>query len=324
MHTIQELATIVNNRIKNLDIYREPHELYTPISYTLEGSGKRLRPVLTMMVCEMYDGEINDAINPALGIEIFHNFTLLHDDIMDEAPIRRGRDTVYKKWSPNVAILSGDTMFAIAYDFVCKTKDKFVPAIMKSFCRTSIEVCEGQQYDMNFEEEEDTTIPEYLNMIRLKTAVAVATSMEIGAIIAEAPQTQITKIYQFGEHLGMAFQLQDDLLDSFGDQEKFGKRIGGDILANKKTYIYLKALEIASEEQRKTLKELYMSKDHDPDEKIKKVKAIFSALDIPSVTNKLINDYFDKAMACYEELSPKEEKKQILKEFAYMILRRDK
>lgn len=323
MHTIQELATLINEKIETMDVYRAPHELYEPISYTLEGGGKRLRPVLMMMICEMYDGDIQDAINPALGIEIFHNFTLLHDDIMDEAPIRRGRETVFKKWNNNVAILSGDTMFAIAYDYVRQTKPELVPEIMRIFCHTSIEVCEGQQYDMNFETEENTTIPEYLNMIRLKTAVALAASMEIGAALAKASKEQMDTIYQFGEMLGMAFQLQDDLLDTFGDQAKFGKKIGGDILANKKTYIYLKALEIATPEQKEVLKNLYMSKDHDPEEKIRLVQEIFTHLNIPEIANKVINDYFKKAMACYDKLTPDEEKKGVLKDFAYMILKRD-
>lgn len=323
MHTIPELTDIINKKIETIDVYREPHELYDPISYTLEGGGKRLRPVLMMMICEMYGGELKDAINPALGIEIFHNFTLLHDDIMDEAPIRRGRETVYKKWNNNVAILSGDTMFAIAYDYVRQTRPELVPEIMRIFCRTSIEVCEGQQYDMNFETEDDTTIPEYLNMIRLKTAVALAASMEIGVALASASKEQMDIIYQFGEMLGMAFQLQDDLLDTFGNQAKFGKKIGGDILANKKTYIYLKALEIATPQQKEVLRNLYMSKNHNPDEKIRLVKEIFTDLNIPEIANVVINDYFDKAMDCYEKLSPSEEKKGVLKDFAYMILKRD-
>jgi len=323
MHTIKELAQIINKQIQSLNIYGEPHELYDPISYTLEGGGKRLRPALMMMSCEMYDGDINDTINPALGIEIFHNFTLLHDDIMDRAPIRRGRETVYKKWDTNVAILSGDTMFAMAYDYVRQTKPELVPAIMKIFCKTSIEVCEGQQYDMNFETAENTTLAEYLNMIRLKTAVALAASMEIGAAIAGAPEDQQRKIYAFGENLGMAFQLQDDLLDAFGDQAKFGKKIGGDILANKKTYIYLKALEAASDDEAENIKLLYMSDTIPPEQKITQVKEIFTKLNIPALTEKLINSYFEEAMHIFEHLSPDTSKKTILKEFAYQILNRD-
>ncbi len=282
-----------------------------------------MRPALMMMSCEMYDGDINDTINPALGIEIFHNFTLLHDDIMDRAPIRRGRETVYKKWDTNVAILSGDTMFAMAYDYVRQTKPELVPAIMKIFCKTSIEVCEGQQYDMNFETAENTTLAEYLNMIRLKTAVALAASMEIGAAIAGAPEDQQRKIYAFGENLGMAFQLQDDLLDAFGDQAKFGKKIGGDILANKKTYIYLKALEAASDDEAENIKLLYMSDTIPPEQKITQVKEIFTKLNIPALTEKLINSYFEEAMHIFEHLSPDTSKKTILKEFAYQILNRD-
>ncbi|NCD43373.1 MAG: polyprenyl synthetase family protein, partial [Bacteroidia bacterium] len=246
MHSITELASLINERIAALNINGSPRELYDPITYTLEGGGKRLRPVLMLLTCEMYGGKTEEALCPALGIEIFHNFTLLHDDIMDKAPIRRGRETVFKKWDTNVAILSGDTMFAMAYDYVRRTRADLVPEIMRVFCQTSIEVCEGQQFDMNFEVSDNTSIPDYLNMIRLKTAVALAASMQIGAAIAGAEKEEQEKIYRFGELLGMAFQLQDDLLDTYGDQLKFGKKIGGDILARKKTYIYLKALELAN------------------------------------------------------------------------------
>ncbi len=323
MHTIQELAEKINDRINSINFKCEPQRLYDPIIYTLEGGGKRLRPVLMLMTCEMYEGDLDDAINPALGIEIFHNFTLLHDDIMDEAPIRRGRETVYKKWNNNVAILSGDTMFALAYDYVRQTKAEFVPEIMRIFCQTSIEVCEGQQYDMDYESTEDTTIPEYMNMIRLKTAVAIAASMEIGATLAGVSESEKKKIYEFGEIIGMAFQLQDDLLDTFGDEEIFGKKIGGDILANKKTYIYLKALELASTRQKEILKNLYMSKNENEEEKIKKVQEIFTELDIPKHSEKVINDYFHKAMECLDQLSPSDERKSHLKNFANMILKRD-
>jgi geranylgeranyl diphosphate synthase type II len=214
-------------------------------------------------------------------------------------------------------------MFAVAYDYIRQTRNELVPEIMKIFCQTSIEVCEGQQYDMNFETTEKTTIPEYLNMIRLKTAVALGASMEIGASIAGADKNEKEIIYKFGEHLGMAFQLQDDLLDTFGDQEKFGKKIGGDILANKKTYIYLKALELANDHQKDVLKSLYMSKNSDPEEKISKVKAIFRELNIPVQAENIINDYFSKAMECFDKLNVEPDRKKGLKEFAYMILRRD-
>lgn len=323
MHTIKELSNLINDRIQAININKEPKELYDPIIYTLEGGGKRLRPVSMLIACDIYGGKVEDAVNPAMGIEIFHNFTLLHDDIMDQAPLRRGRETVYKKWDNNVAILSGDTMFAVAYDYIRQTRNELVPEIMKIFCQTSIEVCEGQQYDMNFETTENTTIPEYLNMIRLKTAVALAASMEIGASIAGAEKAEKETIYKFGEHLGMAFQLQDDLLDTFGDQEKFGKKIGGDILANKKTYIYLKALELANDDQKDVLKNLYMSKSSDPEEKISKVKAIFRELNIPAQAENIINDYFSKAMECFNKLNIEPDKKMVLKEFADMILRRD-
>lgn len=324
MHTINELSTIINKALDTIDIFGEPKKLYQPIEYTLEFGGKRLRPVLMMLTCEMYKGKIEESINPALGIEIFHNFTLLHDDIMDQAPIRRGRETVYKKWNTNTAILSGDTMFAMAYDYVRQTRPEIVPEIMKTFCQTSIEVCEGQQYDMNFETATETSIADYLNMIRLKTAVALAASMQIGAAIAGATKSEQSNLYHFGELLGMAFQLQDDYFDAFGDEAKFGKKIGGDIIARKKTYLYLKALEIADSETAKNLELLYMGESKDPDEKIKKVKDILSSLKIQQYTQDLINKYFDDAMEIFQTLSPDAEHKEMLKTFALLILNRDK
>lgn len=323
MHSITELASLINERIAALNINGSPRELYDPITYTLEGGGKRLRPVLMLLTCEMYGGKTEEALCPALGIEIFHNFTLLHDDIMDKAPIRRGRETVFKKWDTNVAILSGDTMFAMAYDYVRRTRADLVPEIMRVFCQTSIEVCEGQQFDMNFEVSDNTSIPDYLNMIRLKTAVALAASMQIGAAIAGAEKEEQEKIYRFGELLGMAFQLQDDLLDTYGDQLKFGKKIGGDILARKKTYIYLKALELANAEQKKALNALYMSETDNPEEKIIKAKNFFTSLGVKHHTETLINAYFTQAMMEYDRLLPDDAAKQILKEFAYSILHRE-
>ncbi|HPE86263.1 MAG: polyprenyl synthetase family protein [Bacteroidales bacterium] len=323
MHSITELASLINERIAALNINGSPRELYNPITYTLEGGGKRLRPVLMLLTCEMYGGKTEEALCPALGIEIFHNFTLLHDDIMDKAPIRRGRETVFKKWDTNVAILSGDTMFAMAYDYVRRTRADLVPEIMRVFCQTSIEVCEGQQFDMNFEVSDNTSIPDYLNMIRLKTAVALAASMQIGAAIAGAEKEEQEKIYRFGELLGMAFQLQDDLLDTYGDQLKFGKKIGGDILARKKTYMYLKALELANAEQKKALNALYMSETDNPEEKIIKAKNFFTSLGVKHHTETLINAYFTQAMMEYDRLLPDDAAKQILKEFAYSILHRE-
>lgn len=324
MHTINELSTIINKALNNINIFGEPKELYQPIEYTLEFGGKRLRPVLMMLTCEMYGGKVEESINAAIGIEIFHNFTLLHDDIMDQAPIRRGRKTVYKKWDTNTAILSGDTMFAMAYDYVRQTKPEIVPVIMKTFCQTSIEVCEGQQYDMNFETTSYTSIEDYLNMIRLKTAVALAASMQIGAAIAGAEETEQENLYRFGELLGMAFQLQDDFFDAFGDEEKFGKKIGGDILAKKKTYLYLKTLELADNETAKKLESIYMADSANSDQKIEDVKAIFSSLDIPQYTQSLINKYFEDAMEIFHQLSPNEAHKEVLKTFSLLILNRDK
>ena len=220
MHSIETLQEKIKKALKFESFDFKPLELYEPISYTLSLGGKRLRPVLTLMACDFFDGKIKNAIYPAVGIEIFHNFTLLHDDIMDEAPIRRGKETVYKKWDSNIAILSGDVMFALAYKYIAKADKKFLPEVLSVFNQTAIQVCEGQQYDMNFETAQNVTIQDYLKMIRLKTAVLLGASLKIGAIIANAGNHEKEEIYNFGLNIGLAFQLKDDLLDVFGNEQK--------------------------------------------------------------------------------------------------------
>lgn len=313
MLSTTQLQELITQAIAALPVYGKPEGLYQPIAYTLKQGGKRLRPMLALMSAQTFGGDPAKALPAAIAIEIFHNFTLLHDDIIDEAPLRRGRETVYKKWNINTAILSGDTMFAIAYGQLCSSETTMLPALMKVFTKTAIEVCEGQQYDIDFETSEDVSIDAYLNMIRLKTAVLLAASLKIGAITAGASEADADRIYSFGENLGIAFQLQDDLLDAFGNEEVFGKKTGGDILTNKKTYLYLKALELASANDRKSLLELYSRRDMEAGEKIGKVLQIFRRADIEKQTERLIMDYFNRAILLLTEINlPEEAKKPLL------------
>jgi geranylgeranyl diphosphate synthase type II len=270
----------------------------------------------------MFGGDSSDAINPAIGIELFHNFTLLHDDIMDEAPLRRGKETVYKKWNSNVAILAGDTMFALANKYMLNTRPQAISKVMELFNQTAIEVCEGQQYDMDYEYRDNVTIPDYIEMIRLKTAVLLAASLKTGAVIAGAASADCDFMYQFGINIGLAFQLKDDLLDVYGIQEKFGKVSGGDIIAGKKTYLYLKALESAGA-QREDFRKLYSAHDIDTTDKVNKVKAIFDQLNIEQHTRKLIDDYYQKALHDLSCISLSIEATESLREYTEGLMERE-
>lgn len=322
MLTTEQLQNKIKQAIADLPVYGKPEGLYQPIAYTLEQGGKRLRPLLTLMATQTFGGNPDKALPAAIAIEIFHNFTLLHDDIIDEAPLRRGRDTVYKKWNINTAILSGDTMFAIAYGQLCSSDTELLPALMKVFTRTAIQVCEGQQYDIDFETSGSVNIDSYINMIRLKTAVLLAASLKIGAITGGASEQDAERIYSFGENLGIAFQLQDDLLDAFGNEKVFGKKTGGDILTNKKTYLYLKALECANEKDAAHLQGLYSTRNMNDEEKIKNVLAIFKRADIESYTEKLILQYYDLAMSQISQIEPSSEARKPLEDMASAMLRR--
>lgn len=323
MKTLEELREIIGNSILNIDLNRNPRELYDPISYTLSLGGKRLRPALCLLACDMVGGNVNAALKPAIGIEVFHNFTLLHDDIMDNAEIRRGQQTVHKRWDDNVAILSGDTMMALAYEYIMQAPVAYRSKVFSVFNQTAIEVCEGQQFDMNFETRDDVSIDEYLNMIRLKTAVLVAGSLKIGAIIGGADEQTAEKLYKFGEHIGIAFQLKDDLLDVFSDVEKFGKATGGDIISNKKTYLYLKAFELATGDDLSKLSELFSSKAIDANEKVRKVKAIYERLNIQQETELKIEDYYQQAKKYLAEIDLDKEKKSELVKFAESLKSRE-
>ncbi len=323
MLTPDQLQERIKEAIDKLPVYGQPDGLYQPIGYTLKQGGKRLRPMLALMSTQAFDGNPDDALPAAIAIEIFHNFTLLHDDIIDEAPLRRGNETVYKKWNINTAILSGDTMFAIAYGQLSASAPKYLPELMQVFTQTAIEVCEGQQYDIDFETSGSVNIQGYLNMIRLKTAVLLAASLKIGAIIGNASPGDCEKIYQFGENLGMAFQLQDDLLDAFGNEVTFGKKTGGDILTNKKTFLYLKALECSSKEDAARLKALYAQRDMKDDDKINNVLGLFRKADIEKRTDALILDYFKKAMEQMHQIVLPESNKSALIGLASSMLKRN-
>ncbi len=322
MLTPDQIQDKINQAILNLPVYGEPEGLYQPIAYTLEQAGKRLRPMLALMSTQTFGGKIEEALPAAIAIEIFHNFTLLHDDIIDEAPLRRGNPTVYKKWNINTAILSGDTMFAIAYGQLSGSNPKHLPELMQVFTKTAIQVCEGQQYDIDFETSGNVNIQAYLDMIRLKTAVLLAASLKIGAIIGGASVEDCEKIYQFGENLGMAFQLQDDLLDAFGNEITFGKKTGGDILNNKKTYLYLKALECSNEADAARLKELYDHKGMKDEDKIQQVLELFKKADIEKLSEALILDYYHKAMEQMEQIIVPESDKLTLITLAASMLKR--
>lgn len=323
MDVIKHYQEIFCDSLKKQVFLKEPKELYAPIDYALSGSGKRLRPVLTIMICDFFGNNYTDAIDPAIAIEIFHNFTLVHDDIMDNAPIRRGRPTVFKKWDANVGILSGDTMFAKAYEYVTRTRVDKLPEVLKVFTKTAMEVCEGQQYDMNFESIDNVSMDEYIDMIRLKTAVLMAASLKIGAILGSASPEQAELIYSFGEQVGMVFQLQDDLLDTFGTEIAFGKKVGGDILDCKKTYLYIKTLEFLSAEQQREFISLYQDRSIDPDTKIMKVRQVMKDAGVINSCRELMGQYHMRSLTSLQQLSLSENQKKVLRDFAESLLVRN-
>ncbi|MGB2174756.1 MAG: polyprenyl synthetase family protein [Flavobacteriaceae bacterium] len=302
---------------------REPKNLYEPIQYILNLGGKRLRPVLTLMTADCFDGEIKTALDAALAVEVFHNFSLIHDDIMDAAPLRRGHQTVHEKWNLNTGILSGDAMLIMAYQLFENYPPDIFQKLAKLFSKTALEVCEGQQYDIDFETRDTVSISEYLKMIEYKTAVLVGAAMKMGAIIANASKEDQERCYEFGKNLGIAFQLQDDYLDAFGNPETFGKQVGGDIIENKKTYLYLKALEFSSEKEKLHLKQLFSSETNNSTEKIQVTKQIFSASGSAEATQKAISFYTTKAFEILKTINISEPKKQILESFGTQLMTRD-
>ncbi|WP_338407084.1 polyprenyl synthetase family protein [uncultured Flavobacterium sp.] len=308
--------------LENQKINKEPKNLYQPIDYILQLGGKRMRPVLTLMSAEIFDADYKKALPAAMAVEVFHNFSLVHDDIMDDAPLRRGNSTVHEKWNINTGILSGDAMLILAYQYFEKYKPKTFLKLAKLFSKTALEVCEGQQYDVDFETRDDVTIPEYLKMIEYKTAVLVAAAMKMGAIVAETSKENSKLIYGFGLNLGLAFQLQDDYLDAFGNPETFGKQVGGDIIENKKTYLYLKAIEFSSAEERKQLLQLFSIQPDDNTNKISAAKQIFNATGATIATQKAIQDYTLKAFEILQKISIDNEKKGMLQSFGENLMGR--
>src|ERR1700756_5040442 len=297
MKKLTDLQVIISKEVERLTFPVYPAELYEPIKYILSLGGKRMRPALLLMACDFFGGDVNKAISPALAIEVFHNFTLMHDDIMDNAPIRRGKTTVHEKWNRNVAILSGDVMLVKGYELMMQVDDHVLRPVMNIFNETAVGVCEGQQIDMEFETRSDVHIDEYINMIRLKTAVLLGGALKIGAIIGGANDEDAALLHTFGEQLGVAFQLQDDILDVYGDPEKFGKQVGGDILSNKKTFLLIEALELADEKQSSGLKRWFSRNTFDPKEKIDGVTGIYDELNIRHHAWQAMHHYADKAFS---------------------------
>ena len=311
---------------KELTAYIESLEggnLYDPIKYILSLGGKRIRPTLTLLGCQSFEGNLTDAFPAALAVEIFHNFTLVHDDIMDEAPLRRGKQTVHHKWDVNAGILSGDAMLIEAYRNLSNCSPAKLPALMNLFNRTSMEVCLGQQYDMDFETDSAVTEERYVEMIGLKTAVLLGCSLEMGARIAGADENDARSIYQLGKAAGIGFQLQDDYLDAFGDPENFGKQVGGDILANKKTFLIIKALEKASSEVKKELEQLYFKKgEHSPEEKVKKTLGHFRDLKVDRENIERSESFFSEPESCLENLNIDQNRKDDLGAFLELLRQR--
>ena len=300
-----------------------PDELYDPIKYIMSLSGKRFRPLLTLLATSLYTDDWKKAVKPAMAVEVFHNFTLMHDDIMDQAPLRRGKPTVHEKWNANTAILSGDVMLIRAYELLINVPDINLRNVIERFNTTASEVCEGQQLDMNFETRWDVTEIEYLEMIRLKTSVVLGMSLELGGILGGADEESKKLLYAAGENMGLGFQLKDDLLDVYGDPEKFGKQVGGDIISNKKTFLLIEALSKAEGETKTELNQWISAENFDKEEKVKAVRAIYNTLDIRTFTEHRINNYFKKGITSLEELNVEPDRKKELLQFVYQLVERE-
>ncbi|UYW01243.1 polyprenyl synthetase family protein [Flavobacterium agricola] len=323
MRSVAEYQEILNNFLADIKIPTEPKNLYEPISYILSIGGKRMRPILTLMGAEIFDCDYKKAFHAATAVELFHNFSLIHDDIMDDAPLRRGHQTVHEKWNTNTGILSGDALLILAYQYFENYEPHIFRALAKIFSKTALEVCEGQQLDIDFEQRNDVAIDDYILMIKYKTAVLVAAALKMGAVVAETSDKNADLIYDFGLNLGIAFQLQDDYLDAFGDPLTFGKQVGGDIIENKKTFLYLKALELSDAETKKQLIALFNSNPENVTEKIETVKQHFTATKAVLHTQELIETYTLKAFKTLEDLDVPASKKQGLIDFGNMLMKRN-
>jgi len=323
MKKLEYLQALISEEVDKLALPSYPAALYEPIRYILSLGGKRMRPALLLMACDLFGGDVDAAISPALAIEVFHNFTLMHDDIMDNAPLRRGRITVHEKWNNNVGILSGDVMLVQGYKLMMQVEDRLLRPILDIFNTTAIGVCEGQQLDMEFEVRNEVGIEEYINMIRLKTAVVLGGALKIGALIGGADSKDADLLSSFGEHLGIAFQLQDDILDVYGDPEKFGKQVGGDIISNKKTYLLIKALELANLQQTTALTNWIAATQFDNTEKVEAITAIYNSLDVRQQAENAMQGYADKAFEALDAIKLPDAHKQYLRDFADGLLVRE-
>lgn len=324
MMKVEQIQSLINNYIDNQNFEGNPSELYAPISYIMSQGGKRMRPTLCLLACDMFGGNVDDCMIPAVAAEIFHNFTLVHDDIMDQAPLRRGMETVYHKWNSDIALLSGDTMLIKAFQYVLATKKEYSYEVFAELCKVALEVCEGQQFDLNFETQDNVSLDAYLEMIRLKTAVLLGSVLKIGAIVAKADAKNQKAIYDFGINLGLAFQLQDDIFDCYGDVKVFGKMTGGDISDNKKTYLYLKALELASEDDRNLLKQLFAMPKGRDENKIQTVLNIYDKYDVKNIVTELMTKYYHESLKNLDDIDLPEEKKLILRDYAAYLYTRNK
>lgn len=325
LNRINEYQKLIEDALKGRSYGAHPRELYEPIEYIMSLGGKRMRPVLVLMACDFFDGDVQQALSPSIAIELFHNFTLVHDDIMDKAPLRRGKETVHVKWNDNIAILSGDAMMVRAYQELCKFDHALLPALLEIFSDTAAKVCEGQQLDMNYERVAKVSIPNYIKMIELKTAVLLGGALKIGALIGGAREEDAQRLYNFGKHIGIAFQLQDDILDVYADADKFGKQKGGDIIANKKTYLLLKAIEMAESNRylKEELQQWIAAPHFDAKEKVEAVTNIYNFLNVKELARAEMKKQYEAAIACLKDIPVSGEKKDSLIAFADSLMVRE-
>lgn len=324
MKTNEEILDLFENHLAQIQLPEEPKDLYAPIIYSMSGGGKRIRPTLLLLVCEAFGGKLQDALPAASAVEMFHNFTLLHDDIMDNADVRRGKPSVFARWGENVAILSGDAMMIYAYRLLSGAPADKLPRIMDIFTTMALQVCEGQQYDMDFEKRQKVSVVEYMNMIELKTSVLLAGAAMIGAVLGDASEGDCKKIYRYALELGLAFQQQDDLLDSYGTVEELGKRIGGDILEGKKTCLMLNAMSRATEPDRDILRSTHLDEKLSEEEKIARVKEVYDRYDVPRTIQQQISLRFERALAILDTLEISAERTEHLRVFAQNLMGRKK
>ena len=323
MLSVEKYQKKFSDYLQEYMAFNEPKNLYQPIEYILKLGGKRLRPTLTLLTTEIFGGSYKNSLNAALAIELFHSFSLIHDDIMDDAPLRRGSQTVHEKWDLNTGILSGDALLILAYELFENYEPNTFQELAKLFSKTALEVCEGQQYDIDYETRDDVNLKEYLKMIEYKTAVLIGAAMKMGAIVAGASKTDQDKIYEFGKNLGIAFQIQDDYLDAFGDPDTFGKQTGGDIIENKKTFLYLRALAFSDAEEMMQLEHLYSIYPEDIEDKVSTVKQIFMSTGSAEATKMEIEIYTIKAFSVLSTINISEDKKTLLKEFGEDLMNRN-